>query len=49
MIAGLFREALEGPFLGAFAGVTFAVTDWSSDLRMIGPFARQFGTPGDLG
>ena len=49
MIAGLFREALDGPFKGAFAEVTFAVTDWSDDLRMIGPFARQFGAASDLG
>lgn len=49
MIAGLFREAIDGPFRGAFAGVTFAVTDWSEDLQMIGPFARRFGAICDLG
>ncbi len=43
VIAGLFRQALEERFCGAFAEVVFAVTDWSEDERFIGPFTRAFG------
>jgi uncharacterized protein (TIGR02452 family) len=38
-----FRAALEGPFSGAFAHVVFAVTDWSSERRFLGPFREVFG------
>jgi len=33
-----FREALTGPFLGAFREVVFAIADWSSERRFLGPF-----------
>lgn len=42
-IAGLFRQALEAQYRGAFDHVLFAITDWSEDERFIGPFLRAFG------
>ena len=42
MIAGLFHEALTGPFRGAFAHVCFAVLDGSEHRHVIGPFQRLF-------
>jgi uncharacterized protein (TIGR02452 family) len=42
-IAGLFREALDRPFRGVFSHVVFAITDWSEDERLIGPFLQSFG------
>jgi uncharacterized protein (TIGR02452 family) len=44
-IAELFREALAGPFRGAFARVMFAVLDSSADRQSLGPFERVFGRP----
>jgi uncharacterized protein (TIGR02452 family) len=44
-IAGLFRDALAGPFRGAFARVVFAVLDSSPEEPMIGPFRRAFQSP----
>jgi uncharacterized protein (TIGR02452 family) len=41
-IAGLFAEALQGPFRGAFARVAFAVLDWSDDRHFIKPFEQTF-------
>ena len=43
VIAGLFRQALEENFRGAFDHVLFAITDWSEDERFIGPFLRNLG------
>jgi uncharacterized protein (TIGR02452 family) len=43
-VAGLFSEALRGPFRGAFERVVFAVVDWSADRRTISPFERMFGS-----
>jgi uncharacterized protein (TIGR02452 family) len=40
-----FREALAGPYLGAFSAVAFAVTDWSADRRFIGPFCAHLALP----
>ena len=37
-----FRTALETDFAGAFASVVFAVTDWSAERRMLGPFKDAF-------
>jgi uncharacterized protein (TIGR02452 family) len=37
-----FREALNGPFLGAFRQVVFAVADWSPERRFLGPFRDAF-------
>jgi uncharacterized protein (TIGR02452 family) len=42
-IATLFRAALAGPYEGAFAGVVFAILDWSPARRFISPFERAFG------
>jgi uncharacterized protein (TIGR02452 family) len=42
-IAALFKTALDGPYQGAFATVTFAILDWSPERRLIGPFERAFG------
>jgi len=41
-IAGLFRQALEENFRGAFDHVLFAIADWSDDEQSIGPFLRKF-------
>src|SRR5262245_49860111 len=41
-VAGLFRQALDGPARGVFDRVVFAVTDWSDEQRFIGPFRRAF-------
>jgi uncharacterized protein (TIGR02452 family) len=38
-----FREALLGPFLGAFREIAFAVVDWSPERRFLGPFRAAFG------
>src|SRR5262245_13768552 len=35
-IAELFREALRDRFIGVFARVVFAITDWSKDQQFIG-------------
>jgi uncharacterized protein (TIGR02452 family) len=43
MMAGIFHEALAGPFDGVFEDVVFAITDWSPERRFIGPFAARFG------
>jgi uncharacterized protein (TIGR02452 family) len=37
-----FRDALLGPFLGAFAHVVFAIADWSPARRFLGPFRDAF-------
>jgi uncharacterized protein (TIGR02452 family) len=37
-----FREALEGRFGGVFDDVVFAITDWSEDRRILGPFRDTF-------
>ena len=42
--AGDFRAALEGPFLGSFREVVFAITDWSPERRTLGPFREAFGS-----
>ena len=41
-VAGIFKEALEGPLRGAFEEVVFAVLDTTDDRRFIGPFERRF-------
>jgi uncharacterized protein (TIGR02452 family) len=33
-----FREAFETEFSGAFSDIIFAITDWSSERRFLGPF-----------
>ena len=38
LIADLFRQALEGPFKGAFRRVTFAIVDTTSDQRCLNQF-----------
>jgi uncharacterized protein (TIGR02452 family) len=43
-IAGLFRDALAGPFRGAFARVVFAVLDTSGGRACLGPFEEVFET-----
>jgi uncharacterized protein (TIGR02452 family) len=37
-----FRDALLGPFRGAFREVVFAVADWSPERRTLGPFRDAF-------
>ena len=41
-VAGLFKDALDGPFRGVFAEVVFAVLDATPEQRFIGPFHRAF-------
>ncbi len=41
-VAELFRDALTGPYLGAFETVTFAIADWSPDRQTLGPFRDTF-------
>lgn len=41
-VAGLFHEALGGPFRGTFAQVIFAILDYAAEQPMIGPFRRIF-------
>ncbi|MFM9001018.1 MAG: TIGR02452 family protein [Opitutia bacterium] len=41
-IAGLFRQALENDFRGAFRSVTFAIVDSTAEGRFISPFQRAF-------
>lgn len=40
-----FRSALEGEFAGAFSAVVFAITDWSPERRVLGPFRQAFSAP----
>lgn len=42
MMAGIFKEALFGPFKGVFEEIVFAITDWSPAQRTIEPFRRAF-------
>ena len=42
MMAGIFRDALSGPFRGVLDEVVFAITDWSDERRFIRPFERAF-------
>ncbi len=42
--AKVFRELLEGEFLGCFGEVVFAVTDWSPERKFLGPFANALLT-----
>jgi uncharacterized protein (TIGR02452 family) len=41
-IAGLFRKALDDNFKGAYRTVVFAIVDWSSGKKYIGPFEEVF-------
>jgi uncharacterized protein (TIGR02452 family) len=43
--AGDFRNALLGPFEGAFEDVVFAIADWSPERRYLGPFRDAFAEP----
>lgn len=38
-----FRGALENEFAGAFSEIVFAITDWSSERKTLGPFRDAFG------
>ena len=40
LVAGLFRDALTGPYRGAYRRVEFAILDWSPERRFLGPFER---------
>jgi uncharacterized protein (TIGR02452 family) len=42
LIAGLFRDALQGEFRGVFQEIVFAITDWSDERRFIKPFEEAF-------
>lgn len=37
-----FRDALTGPYFGAFSFVSFAITDWSPERKYLGPFRDAF-------
>lgn len=43
--ATTFKDELVGEFAGAFEDVVFAITDWSSVRRMLGPFRDVFSEP----
>ena len=43
-IAGFFRHALTGRFLGAFDDAHFAITDWSPERRYLAPFRDTFAS-----
>ncbi len=40
-----FRQHLAGDFTGAFSRIVFAITDWSPERRMLGPFRDVFAGP----
>jgi uncharacterized protein (TIGR02452 family) len=37
-----FQQTLENEFSGTFADIVFAITDWSSERRFLGPFREVF-------
>ena len=37
-----FRQALENEFSGSFSEIVFAITDWSSERKFLGPFRDVF-------
>jgi uncharacterized protein (TIGR02452 family) len=37
-----FRHALENDFSGAFSDIVFAITDWSTERKFLGPFRDVF-------
>jgi uncharacterized protein (TIGR02452 family) len=37
-----FRQALENKFYGTFSDIVFAITDWSTERRYLGPFRDVF-------
>ena len=39
-----FRKALETEFSGAFSDIVFAITDWSAERRILGPFRDVFSS-----
>ena len=39
-----FRDALENEFRGAFCDIVFAITDWSSERKFLGPFRSVFAS-----
>ena len=43
-IAKLFRRALVQNFTGAYARVVFAIVDWSTERKFIGPFQQIFAS-----
>ena len=45
-IAGFFRDALTGKYLGAFDEAVFAITDWLPERKYLSPFARAFAEIG---
>jgi uncharacterized protein (TIGR02452 family) len=45
--AAAFAAELSGPFVGRFANVVFAITDWSEDRCHIGPFRDRFAAVAD--
>jgi uncharacterized protein (TIGR02452 family) len=40
-----FRQALTSEYLGAFAEIVFAITDWSPERKFLGPFRDAFAIP----
>jgi len=37
-----FRQAIEQEYAGAFSDIVFAITDWSSERKFLGPFRDVF-------
>lgn len=44
VVAKLFAQALDGKFKDHFQTVVFAITDWSTERRFIGPFEDAFSS-----
>lgn len=44
LTASDFRDAIEKEFRGAFSHVAFAITDWSSERKFLGPFREVFAS-----
>ena len=42
LVSSLFYKALNENFKGAYKVVVFAIVDWSSNEKYIGPFRRAF-------
>ena len=45
-MAQLFRRALNENFRGSYQRIVFAIVDWSTDRRFIGPFETVFHSKG---
>jgi len=42
VVSRLFKQAIDENFQGVFKKIVFAITDWSTNQKFIGPFKRTF-------